>query len=626
MKIELASSHSVVNFAASELQKYLEKMCGAGADLDLRLGLAPDLQLADRLTVRHAWDDEIHVDVKDGRGVIAGANPRSVLLGVYRFLHEAGCRWVRPGVEGEFIPRREVRGLTVSLHERAANRHRAICIEGAVSIENVLELIEWAPKVGFSGYFMQFREGFTFFDRWYSHKNNPLKTPEPFSVEQAREFTSRIEAELQKRGMVYQAIGHGWTCEAYSLPCLGWDMEPGRAWPVEFLQNVAEVNGKRTVPWDIVSIAALCYSDPQVQARLADCVADYAATHPQIDLIHVWLDDGFNNKCECERCRTHRPADDYIVILNAIDECLSRRRLPHKVVFLAYVDMLWPPETNRIHNPDRFVFMFAPFNRDYRAPLVQKGPLPGLPPFERNRLKFPVDVQENLAFLRSWQAGFRGDSFIYDYHFISGLHNYDPGQLHISRVLYDDIRNYRATGFNGLVACQLQRVFFPVGLGMYVMGRTLWDDRLDFGNLADDYFLAAFGADAPRVREYLAELSGLLNWFRLREKDSPLDPAEADVDRRAEDVLRGFLPVIERNLSLPDTCHARSWEYLRNHTEIVRGLARIASFRARSDASAVSREWEALKHFVQENEDCMQSVLDVYAFVDAYQDIFALQN
>ena len=50
---------------------------------------------------RIEFDDAIAVDVQEARGTIAGANPRSVLLGVYRFLTEVGCRWVRPGAEGE---------------------------------------------------------------------------------------------------------------------------------------------------------------------------------------------------------------------------------------------------------------------------------------------------------------------------------------------------------------------------------------------------------------------------------------------------------------------------------------------------------------------------------------------
>jgi hypothetical protein len=44
-------------------------------------------------------DDAYNIDVQNGTGVIAGANARSVLLGVYRLLRELGCRWVRPSME-----------------------------------------------------------------------------------------------------------------------------------------------------------------------------------------------------------------------------------------------------------------------------------------------------------------------------------------------------------------------------------------------------------------------------------------------------------------------------------------------------------------------------------------------
>ena len=68
--------------------------------------------------------------------------------------------------------------MTVSCVFEPAERHRGITIEGAVSVENVLELIDWAPKAGFNSYFTQFTTSFEFFSRWYEHIGNPLLPPE----------------------------------------------------------------------------------------------------------------------------------------------------------------------------------------------------------------------------------------------------------------------------------------------------------------------------------------------------------------------------------------------------------------------------------------------------------------
>jgi len=615
-------------FAAQELQRCLLRL-NAGSPVQvterssyrpeetgLWLALFADAGLTPRSA--HPLDDEIHIAVEPGNGLIAGANPRSLLIAVYRYLEELGCRWLRPGLEGEFFPPPGGQTHRVQLHERPSYRHRAMCIEGAVSLENVLDMVDWLPKVGLSGYFMQFREGFTFFERWYSHKNNPFKSPEPFGVEQARAFTRQIEAELQKRGLAYHAIGHGWTCEAYGIPCLGWDPEPGRTWPPAFLRDVAEVNGQRAVPWNIVSIAALCYSNPQVQTRLVDCVVEYAASHPQIDLLHVWLDDGFNNKCECETCRNQRPADDYIAILNAIDDRLTRRGLPHKVVFLAYQDMLWPPETARLRNPGRFVFMFAPIGRTYRETFAPVDPVPPLPPFDRNRLQIPGDIPALLACLRGWQTTFHGDSFIYDYHWIgAGLHQQDPGHLRLARRVTEDVKALKSLGLDGMVSCQLQRVFFPTGLGQYAMARTLWNDGLSFDDLAADYFTSALGPQGGEARAYLERLADLLDYGWLEKMDGTADREATARCRSALAVIRRFLPVIRRGMRSGAPCHARSWRHLFHHAQVTRRLARM--IQAWGQPARAARRWQAVKRAVCRNEDDLRAVLDVWAFVSAYE-------
>ena len=91
-----------VLFAADELVRYLKQATGRevmlGAEGGLTVGLMEAVPGVTAPEVADArMDDAIFIDVTGERGVIAGNNPRSVLLAVYRYLTEVGCRWVRPG-------------------------------------------------------------------------------------------------------------------------------------------------------------------------------------------------------------------------------------------------------------------------------------------------------------------------------------------------------------------------------------------------------------------------------------------------------------------------------------------------------------------------------------------------
>ena len=181
--IRASGTDPTVLFAANELGRYLKLVTDREVTIDdcadpaipgvLSVGLIASFpRLTQPAVADPSLDDAISIDVKDKGGIIAGINPRSVLIAVYRYLTEIGCRWVRPGPDGEHLP-----GLDslpdVRVEETPSYRHRAVCIEGAVSYDHVRDTIDWLPKLGFNGYFIQFREAHTFFDRWYSHKGNP---------------------------------------------------------------------------------------------------------------------------------------------------------------------------------------------------------------------------------------------------------------------------------------------------------------------------------------------------------------------------------------------------------------------------------------------------------------------
>ena len=561
-----------------------------------------------------ALDDAIAIEVAGGAGMIAGSNPRSVLLAVYRFLTELGCRWVRPGPDGELLPPIDLGTSVVRVAEAASYRHRGVCIEGAVSYEHARDLIDWLPKLGFNAYFTQFREAYTFFERWYAHRGNPLLPAEPFSVEQARAIKGRLAGEIARRGLVFHDVGHGWTCDPLGIPGLGWEYAPP-AVPPGAEVYLAEVGGRRAL-WDGIPLnTQLCHSNPAARDLVLDDIVAYARGHPEVDIIHFWLGDGWNNHCECAACRRARPADWYVMFLNDLDERLTAAGLPTRIAFLIYFDLLWPPEVERLRASDRFLLMFAPITRTYSAAYAASTAAtePQLPPFALNQLEFPHGVDENVAFLRAWQGLFRGDSFDFDYHLMWDHYN-DPGGVANAAVLHDDIRGLAALGLNGLISCQVQRAFFPHGLGMAVLGRTLWDRSLSFRAIAEAHFANLFGADGDACLVYCEELSRQFAPPYLRGERPRDDPATVASCARIPAVVAAFRPTIRRNLAGAAGGRAQSWRYLDQHADLCLLLAEAVGQRAAGNAEAARDAWLATARYVREREPALHAALDVYEF------------
>ena len=626
LKICCMSNEETLKFAADELRRYSTIMqknlsvshlsdCQGSCPKDntICLGLMKDMGISTKNVDYTEFDDEIYIDVSDGKGVISGINPRSVLLGVYRFLTEAGCMWVRPGKDGEYIPSKDISKVKVKVHEIASYRHRGICIEGSNSYENIENIIDWAPKVGFNAYFFQFREAFTFFERWYSHRNNPLKKPEIFTVEMAKDFLKRAEKEIQKRGLIHHAVGHGWTCEPFGIPGLSWDKSEYEVKP-EVAKYLAEVNGKRELWGGIPLNTNLCYSNTEVRSIITDAMVDYLQENPGVDILHFWLADGSNNQCECENCRKSIPSDYYIMMLNELDKKLTAKGINTKIVFLIYVDLLWAPEKEIVENPDRFILMFAPITRSYSAAFETEEELPQTLPYSRNKLKFPSNVKENLAFLKAWEKAFKGDSFDFDYHFMWD-HYLDPGYYKMAEILSKDIKNLKEINLNGYVSCQTQRAFFPTGLGMYIMGRTLWNRELSFNELADHYFAGSFGDDWEKCKTYMSKLSELFDPPYMRKEKEIVNNDAAQRFSSICAYIDDFRKVIDLNVSNENFCRASSWNYLKYHADLCSLLALALEARALGNKEKAISIWKLTEKYAQEHEDVLQSILDVYLYI-----------
>ena len=361
-------------------------------------------------------------------------------------------------------------------------------------------------------------------------------------------------------------------------------------------------------------------------------VVDYAVQTVQenttIDVLHVWLADGVNNHCECPNCRDTLPSDFYVHLLNEIDAAFTQHGIDVKIAFVVYVDLLWAPQHARFNNPDRFILLFAPISRSYSESYEMEPSGVELPEYERNQLRFPSDIRENLAYLQDWQKTFKGDAFTYEYYFMWD-HYFDPAYYEAAKVIHADVKKLDRAGLNGIISDQTQRAFFPTGFGPYVFAKSLWDARADFDALAEAYFSGAFGPDGQACREYMARLSRLFDPPSLRGDSPPRAssseqpvPSAAKLAKIPQEV-KAFEPVIERNLRSGEACWTKSWTYLSYHATIATMLALAFQARAEGRAEQARDRWNEVADFAQRNEDTLQPVLDVFEFVRTLGRLFS---
>ena len=519
LKISKISSFSAVDYAAEELRKYLRMMMPECGNIEVsynpeakdgfRLGLMQDFELDVSDAEEPELDDILYINTDTDGGIIAGDNPRSVLLAVYEYLRQNGCRWLMPGVDGEFIPMQDI--LPVNYRHKPSCRYRGWCNEGAEYQSDMLDVIEFVPKVGMNVFMMEFFVP-GYYRHYYNHTSNlENRTPEPVSPNQMLQWKRQCESELSKRGLMFHDIGHGWTCMPFGINMA---MRAGDQ-AQQDLNNasltekqksyLALVGGERKLHRGYPNWTQFCMSNEEGRRIVAEGVAEYAENHSNSDYIHVWLGDLHNNHCECEGCQKKTPSDWYVILLNEIDEALTRRNLNTRIVYIAYTETMWAPEVEKLKNPERFALLFAPISRLYSKSLKVTDENVKITPYVRNKNTLPTNFDELFAHFKNWTKDWHGANIAYEYHFWIRQIN-DVGGISHSRVINEDIKFYKSHNINGVIEDGSQRCFFPTGLAFYTYARTLYDVNLSLEEIAEEYFSCAFGEDWREFYNYLDKL------------------------------------------------------------------------------------------------------------------------
>ena len=633
--------HSAIGIAADELGHYLPRLASVAcrvisprgcppqrAGVQIFLGTSEHLNPGGLRSTPTPSDCDDAFLIQEFRAVLylIGSNPRSVLYAAYRLLEHFGVRFIRPG--SEVIPRRKrISWKGLRIRESASYRHRGICIEGAPRLEHVLGLLDWMAKKKMNSYQLQFRHAGFFWRRGYAatkatgleqvHPTKERGQPQALTDRDCYALDERVIQRCRELGFIVHRVGHGWTSAAVGTPGMGWSKTRRRV-PRSLRPYVALVNGKRAFYGGVPANTELCYSNPNARGAFVSQVLEYARKHSEVDVIHVWLSDAYNNNCECKACRRKSPSDWYAILINEVCERLEADGLPHKVVFLAYVDMIWPPEKERVIHP-KAIFMFAPIFRCFVHPLMDSRCREDVP-LERPALNHAVVFRRNHSIAvtaKSWHGKRPGEAFLFDYHLMFRCWN-DGWGLDVGRIMARDMKHLDKLGLDGMVSCQTQRCFWPHPHTMHAMADMLWNHSRSEAAHRRKVFADTYGEAAKLAFEYWNGVVKKTASGRSYEHQTVFSATEpsttAKLDNLAAWLSKMQLALTSAAGKLREPVHRDSLRLLATHASLTSSLVA-----ARLGALAGSR-----KRFDKAREQARKTTTEIIRNFDLWVDPLAL--
>lgn len=629
MKIYVESISDTSVYAAEELRKNLKMLRPNHEDVGIlfekredrkgfSLSLMQDAGLDTSDVPSTELDDLLYVDCDREGGLIAGGNKRSILLSVYEYLRRQGCIWLFPGPDGEHIP--EIEELVpVKLRHRPSMRYRGQSSEGTLTNNTLLDAIEFLPKVGMNYFMIEFRIPTFYFRRHYTHEDNDMnRPPEPVSDALIKQWKRKAEAEITKRGLFFNDVGHGWAMDAIGIDSSLQDSDGDNELrvPPESRQYLALYNGERKLVYNVPNYTQFCMSNKQARRKFVLEVAEYAEVHSGANILMVSLGDAINRNCECETCIKKTPSDWFVVLLNEIDEELTERGIGTVISFSAYKDTIWAPKYEVIKNPSRFLLVFCPITRNYTVPLSPEKPGVKLPEFVLNHNEFPRTMELNLAGFLDWKRAYSGPSMAFEYHM--WRHQYfDVGGMSLARLIYDDIHGYISHGFEGIDENSSQRSFFPTGFLFYTYARTMFDSSLRFEELRDEYFTRAFGDDGLLFADYLERLGDAFSnkYLEGYRSDAPDDnvyyaPSHIESLKSTKSIINEGRELIKKNYNMPHRLGTYSVRLLELHADYSEMLADVLIPKAAGDDAEAERRFKKMREEMGKREVYFERTYD----------------
>jgi hypothetical protein len=420
-------------------------------------------------------------------------------------------------------------------------------------------------------------------------------------------------------------MGHGWCAEPFGLTMEDY-YKKDLKYPEEMQQYVALTDGQRGLFKGRQRIydTNICMSNKKAREIANRAVVDYAEKHRNVDFLHVWLADCFNNHCECENCQKKLPSDWYVMMMNELDEMLTEKKLNTRIVFICYVDTSWPPIVEKLDNPRRFSLLVAPISRDYTVPVREDISDVTYPAYKRNDNELFKDVNQYVKVGVDWQKQCNVTAMLYEYHFYV-FQYFDPSTLDFSKLVYQDIVNYKKHGLNGLINDCSQRPFWPNGFAFFLYGQVQFDTSLKFEDLLEDYFSHAYGEDWRTVVELFEKLGDAVDVKYMEGErrahpklSSRYNPAVAEEIRRVPAIVAEYKEFLESHRANPYRAQTVMFKLLRYYMDFCVELAKCLIPKCLGAGPEAAELFEAFLAEIGPRECEIQTCFDQYMAAFGY--------
>lgn len=449
------------DFAAQEVTRYL-KLRSPDKDCTVKFNLDPSLSRDGEACSITSERDGLH---------IRGTNEFMLLYGGYAFLDALGDRFLAPNFasyqgSAEVLhppPGPDLFMLDHPVVLKPKLRFRKLYVEEGHShtIENLKQIVEWMPKVGYNTLVVPTNyqgRGRVMWDNWRKD----------------------LTPELQKRGITIEVGGHGYQ------NFLNAEMEDGKL----FEQHAEFFGADKSGARQKAPSRVFCTSNPKAVDYLIEHFIAYVKGRPEIQIYDFWPPDGAK-WCECEACqKLGSPSDRQAILVKQVQERVKAVRPDLRLEFIAYAAALNPPEHEKV---DRNVLMdFCPINQQFDHQIDDAS----------------AEKNKNYAdALQAWRKAFDGDISIYSYY---RKYAWDSLPVIIPHYMQNDLRWYEKVPVQGVSTYAEPGDWFTYELNHYVLAALAWDPDADVDAIIKKFCAARYGSEADLAKNVFAALEKIV--------------------------------------------------------------------------------------------------------------------